>query len=278
MTSTREIRVQASILAPLEKRCLIWLAHRLPSWVKSDHLTGLGAVALLGVGLCYWMAPIYPALLVGVVLLLAVNWFGDSLDGTLARVRRQERPRYGFYVDHVLDAVGMLFIMGGLTLGGFMSLAFGAGLLVAYYLLNIEIALATHTVGTFRISYWKFGPTELRILLATGTLLLLRSPDVTIMGGRYLLFDIGAAVAIVGLMVTFLVSAIGHTRVLYRAEPLPRSVEPVPGPNSQNANSQGANSQGANSQHTNSSEANPQDTKFRGARFQRLELEATARS
>ncbi len=118
------------------------------------------------------------------VLLLVVNWFGDSLDGTLARVRSHERPRYGFYVDHVLDAVGILFVIGGLVLGGFMSLAIGAGFLIAYYLLTIEIALATHTVGTFRISYWKFGPTELRILLAVGTLQLLRSPDVTLFGTR----------------------------------------------------------------------------------------------
>jgi hypothetical protein len=103
-----------------------------------------------------------------------------------------------------------------------MSLMIGAAFLVAYYLLTIEIGLATHTVGVFRISYWKFGPTELRILLAAGTLQLLRSPDVTLFGAPYLLFDVGGVVAIVSLLMTFLMSAITNTRLLYRAEPLPK--------------------------------------------------------
>ena len=214
-------RVQASLLADIEKRCLIWMAQRLPGWVNSDNLTVLAAVAMLGIGISYALAPGYPALLLLVVFLLAVNWFGDSLDGTVARVRRHERPRYGFYVDHVLDAVGILFLFGGLVLGGFMSPAIGAGFMLAYYLLNIEIALATHSVGVFRISYWKFGPTELRILIAIGTLQLLRSEFVTMFGSRLLLFDVGGAVAIVGLVATFIASAVHNTRTLYRAEPLP---------------------------------------------------------
>jgi hypothetical protein len=98
---------------------------------------------------------------------------------------------------------------------------FGAGFLLAYYLVMIEIALAAHAVGTFQISFWKFGPTELRILLAVGTLRLLTSDEVTIAGSRYLLFDIGGAVAIVGLLIVFVSSAVGNTIALYRAEPLP---------------------------------------------------------
>ena len=223
MANAREVRIHTSILASIEKRCLIWMARRIPRRINSDHLTALGAVAMLAAGLGYAIAPAYPWALLGVVLLLAVNWFGDSLDGTLARVRGHERPRYGFYVDHVLDALGILFLIGGLTLGGYMSLPIAAGFLVAYYLLTIEIALATHTVGTFRISYWKFGPTELRILLALGTLQLLRSADVSIMGSRYLLFDVGGAVAIVSLFLTFVISSAMNTRLLYRAEPLPLS-------------------------------------------------------
>ena len=105
-TYTEAVRVQESVLAPLEKRCLIWMAGRMPSRVNSDHLTILAGVAMAGVGLCYWQGS--PAALLGAVLLLAVNWFGDSLDGTLARVRHHERPRYGFYVDHVLDAAGTI--------------------------------------------------------------------------------------------------------------------------------------------------------------------------
>ena len=221
MPKVREVRIHTSILAPIEKRCLIWIARRLPARVNSDHLTALGAVALFAAGLCYAFAPAHPWALAAVVLLLVANWFGDSLDGTLARVRGHERPRYGFYVDHVLDALGMLFIMVGLAAGGYMSLPIAAGFLIAYYLLTIEIALATHTVGTFRISYWKFGPTELRILLAIGTLQLLRSAEVSIFGSRYLLFDVGGAVAIAALFLTFVTSSVMNTRLLYRAEPLP---------------------------------------------------------
>ena len=218
---SREIRIHQSLLAAVEKRLLIWLARRLPDAVNSDHLTALGAVAMLAAGACYALAPVWPATLFVAVVMLAVNWFGDSLDGTVARVRRHERPRYGFYVDHVLDAIGILFLIGGLVAGGFMSLAPGAAFLVAYYLLTIEIALATHALGTFRISYWKFGPTELRILLAIGTLQLVRSPWSMIAGERVLLFDIGATIGAVAVLITFLVAAVTNTRALYRLEPLP---------------------------------------------------------
>jgi phosphatidylglycerophosphate synthase len=233
---TREIRVHGSLLAAAEKRLLIRIAARLPRWVNSDHLTALGAVAMLGAGVAYAVAPLWSGALVVAVGMLALNWFGDSLDGTLARVRRHERPRYGFYVDHVLDAVGILLLIGGLVAGGFMSVAAGAAFLLAYYLLTNEIALATHTLGTFKISYWKFGPTELRILLAIGTAQLLRSPWASIADHRILLFDIGAIVGAAAVLLTFAVAAVRNTRKLYRLEPLPgtaparsssRSVRPV---------------------------------------------------
>jgi phosphatidylglycerophosphate synthase len=181
---------------------------------------------MFGAGVCYSIAAVHRPALFGAIGLLAVNWFGDSLDGTVARVRHQERPRYGFYVDHVLDALGVLFLVAGLVLGGFMSLAVGAGFLIAYYLLANEIALATHTVGVFRISYWKCGPTELRLALAVGTLALLRSSETHVLGSPVLLFDIGGIVGIVGLLTTFVTSAIRNTRTLYRAEPLPPHPRP----------------------------------------------------
>jgi len=212
-------RVHESLLASIEKRRLIWMAGRMPPSINSDHLTALAGASMLGAGLCYWNGS-RPALLAAIGLLVA-NWFGDSLDGTVARVRHHERPRYGFYVDHVLDVLCILFIFAGLVLGGHMSLAIGAGFLIAYYLLMIEIALATHAVGVFRISFWKFGPTELRILLALGSLRLMQSDFVTLAGSTYRLFDIGGVVAIIGLTVTFIVSAVVNTRTLYAAEPLP---------------------------------------------------------
>ena len=223
---SRETRIHGSLLADAEKRLLIRLANRMPWRVHSDHLTILGAAATLAAGGCYAAAAVWPPALLLAVVCVALNWFGDSLDGTLARVRRHERPRYGFYVDHVLDAVGMLFLVAGLVAGGFAHLAAAAAFLMAYYLLTIEIALATHALGTFRISYWKFGPTELRILLAVGTLQLLRSPWSTIAGHQLLLFDVGLVVGAVALLATFVVSAATNTAKLYALEPLPRSAGP----------------------------------------------------
>ena len=121
--------------------------------------------------------------------------------------------------------IGILFLFSGLVAGGFMTPFVGASFLVAYYLLNVEIALATHTVGTFRISYWKMGPTEMRILLAAGALQLLHAPTVTLFGNRFLLFDVGGVIAIAGLLATFVASAISNTRTLYRREPLPTRTE-----------------------------------------------------
>src|SRR5207344_1100695 len=141
------------------------------------------AVAMAGVGACFWAGG---AALFLVIPLLALNWFGDSLDGTLARVRNQQRPRYGYYVDHVLDAVGFACLFGGLILGRHMSLALGFAFLAAYYLLVVEISLATHARGTFKLAFLKVGPTELRILLAMGTLQLMRSDAVSILGHRWL--------------------------------------------------------------------------------------------
>jgi len=173
------------------------------------------------VGLSFAVSGRFPSALVGVVVFLALNWFGDSLDGTLARVRSQQRPRYGFYVDHVLDALGVLFVFGGLAISGHMTPLVAAGFLVAYYILSIEIYLATYCLGMFRMSFWGWGPTELRILLATGALALLVKPTVTIAGVSMRLFDVGGAVAIAGLLVTTVVSIVSNTRALYVAEPVP---------------------------------------------------------
>jgi phosphatidylglycerophosphate synthase len=226
--SSEARRVHDSLLAGVEKRCLVWMAGRMPAAVNSDHLTVLAGAAMFGAGLCYWSGS--PAALAGSIVLLAINWFGDSLDGTLARVRHHERPRYGFYVDHVLDALCVLFVFAGLILGGHISLAVGAGFLVAYYLLLNEIALATHAVGVFRISFWKFGPTELRILLALGSIRLMHSDFVRLWGTDYRLFDIGGVIGIIGLALTFIVSAATNTRTLYVREPLP------PGPSNRQLN------------------------------------------
>src|ERR1043166_2707587 len=153
-------RKQLSMLASVEKQVLIWLAHRMPAWVNSDHLTLIGFIAMLAAGLSYWAASWDRRGLVGVIIALGINWFGDSLDGTLARVRNRLRPRYGFYVDHITDAIGTFFLMGGLALSGYMSPFIALGLLIAYFLLSIEVYLTTYTIGSFHLSFWSFGPTR----------------------------------------------------------------------------------------------------------------------
>src|SRR5438067_234037 len=168
------------MLAAVEKKTLIWLAHRLPAWVNSDHLTLIGFVAMFVAGLCYWAASVDRLALLGVIVALAVNWFGDSLDGTLARVRNRLRPRYGFYVDHITDAIGTAFLMIGLALSSYMSPYIGLGLLIAYLLLSIEVYLTTYTIGSFHLSFWSFGPTALRLLLCIGNIALFYRPMVTI--------------------------------------------------------------------------------------------------
>jgi phosphatidylglycerophosphate synthase len=206
------------MLAEAEKRTLIRIAQRLPAWVNSDHLTGLGFVSLLAAAACYWLANWSPWALLAVLPLLALNWFGDSLDGTLARVRDQQRPRYGFYVDHILDAIGIFFLISGIAFSGYVTPAVAYAFLVAYLLLSIEIYLATYTVGKFHLSYWSFGPTELRILLAIGNLALLWHPNATIFGHPYKLFDVGFGVGAVGVGLVLIQATVQHTMQLYKEE------------------------------------------------------------
>src|ERR1700722_8783969 len=189
-------RVQESWSAGTERRALLWLAARTPPWIGPDHLTLLGLVAQIGAGACYALAPWNRRALLGVSACLALNWVGDSLDGTLARVRRQLRPRYGFYVDHMVDTFGALALMGGLAVSGYMHPWIAIGLLVAFLMLSIQTYLATHALGEFRLSFWRFGPTELRILLAVGNLALLWRPRIHLFGGEYRLFDVGGAIGL----------------------------------------------------------------------------------
>src|SRR5436190_2982195 len=169
-------RLHESVLATGEKRLLIWMAERTPAGINSDHLTALGFGAQLLTGLSYALSKSNKLWLIAGIGFLALNWLGDSLDGTLARVRGKQRPRYGFYVDHILDSIGSVALMGGLALSGYMNPFVAIALLVLFLLLSIQSYLATYTLGEFQMSFWSFGPTELRLLLAVGNLALLRWP------------------------------------------------------------------------------------------------------
>jgi phosphatidylglycerophosphate synthase len=208
----------AGLTARAEKRALRFLAARTPGWVTSDHLTLLGLASTAACGALYAASGRHPWLLLVVNVGLALNWLGDSLDGTLARHRGVERPRFGFYVDHLADAFGALFLLGGLALSGLMSPLVAAGVLVAYFLLAIETYLATYTIGRFEISYGPFGGTELRILLAIANVLILRRPAWTIGGVEWRPFDVLGAGAAAVLAVLAVVSGVRGTRALVRLE------------------------------------------------------------
>jgi archaetidylinositol phosphate synthase len=219
--ASSHVREYGGLLAVPEKMALNWLARRMPCWINSDHLTLLGLAAMVAAGAAYWTASRNRYALIIVVVSLAANWFGDSLDGTLARFRNCQRPRYGYYVDHVIDLFGTAAMLGGLALSGYMSPMIALAMLAAFVLVEAEVFLATLVHQIFRLSCFCVGPTELRVVLAIGTLYLLHSPKVHLAGRVFLLFDVGGVVAIVGLCCAFTFSAIRNTVALYKAEPIP---------------------------------------------------------
>jgi phosphatidylglycerophosphate synthase len=176
----------------------------------------LGFIAQVMAGVSYALAARNRYWLVAGIFFLALNWLGDSLDGTLARVRRRQRPRYGFYVDHMIDSFGGLALMAGLALSGYMHPYIAIALLVGFLLLSIQSYLATYTLGEFQLSFWSFGPTELRILLSMGNIALLYRP--MIFHGRYRLFDVGGAVGLAGMAAMLIFFTVRNTRRLYVEE------------------------------------------------------------
>ncbi len=213
-------RINRSLTASIEKRALEGMAARAPSWVTSDRLTLLGFAAQIACGACYALARYDRRFLLGAVVCLALNWLGDSLDGTLARVRHIERPRYGFYVDHMADVFGSVALMLGLGCSGLLHPAVAIAMLLAFLVLAAESYLATYTLSRFQLSQGLFGPTEIRIVLAIGTLALMRSPWATILGHRFLLFDIGGSIAATIMFAMAVMVTVRHIAQLYREEPL----------------------------------------------------------
>jgi phosphatidylglycerophosphate synthase len=213
-------REHGALTAGAEKRLLVGIAQRLPLSVTPDHLTALGLVANMAGGLCYALVPRSPLFLHGVNACLFLNWFGDSLDGTVARVRQRLRPRYGFYVDHMVDALGTLFLLGGLALSGLVTPWSAIALLLAYYLLTINMGFATHALGVFKISFGPLGGTELRILLALVNLVVLARPRFAWDGREVLVFDVIAVAATLGVAFTALRSMAQVTKRLYDLERL----------------------------------------------------------
>jgi archaetidylinositol phosphate synthase len=215
------MREYGGILSIPEKKALSWLAGRTPRWINPDHLTLLGFAAMLTAGAGYWIARQEKLALFVVVTALALNWLGDSLDGSLARYRGCQRPRYGYYVDHVIDLFGTTALLGGLALSGYMNPLIAVALLAVFALVEAEVFLATHVHQVFRLSCFRVGPTELRILLAVGTVYIFHRPWVHIAGKSFLLFDVGGIFSIAGLLSALTYSSIRNAKALYLAEPLP---------------------------------------------------------
>jgi archaetidylinositol phosphate synthase len=214
-------RVHNALTATVEKRLLVWLAARMPNAVSPDHLTALALVSQILAGAAYAQSSRDGRFLWLVNCFLLLNWFGDSLDGTLARIRNQQRPRYGFYVDHMADAFGALALMAGIACSGYLHWEIAAGMLLCFYALSIESYLATYTTGRFHLSHGIFGPTEIRILLIVGNILV-RTHPYTSLGGRHLLvFDVGGVVGIAAMAVMVLSAAVRQTVILYREEAIP---------------------------------------------------------
>jgi archaetidylinositol phosphate synthase len=218
MTAVRE---KTFLLARPEARALEWIARRLPRFVMPDHLTLLGVLAAVGIAAAYALSNRDPVWLWAASGLLVVHWLGDSLDGTLARVRRSERPRYGYYLDHLVDAIATALIGIGLGLSPYMLLATGLVIAVAYLVLSINTYLETNVLGVFSLGYGRLGPTEARLaLIAVNTLLALGiAPAVSVVGVGVTVLDV-AGLAVAALMVAGLATrAARNLRELARLEP-----------------------------------------------------------
>jgi archaetidylinositol phosphate synthase len=217
-TATRE---KTFLLARPEARALEWIARRLPRFVMPAHLTLLGVLAAVGIAAAYALSNRDPVWLWAASGLLVVHWLGDSLDGTLARVRRSERPRYGYYLDHLVDAIATALIGIGLGLSPYMLLATGLVIVVAYLVLSINTYLETNVLGVFSLGYGRLGPTEARLaLIAVNTLLALGiAPAVSVVGVGVTVLDV-AGLAVAALMVAGLATrAARNLRELARLEP-----------------------------------------------------------
>ena len=214
-------RVQQALTASIERKALLWLAGRTPEWVSPDHLTALGFGAQFLAGASYALARWSKYGLAAATIFIAVNWLGDSLDGTLARYRERLRPRYGFYVDHMVDTFGATFLMSGLAVSNYLHWQIAVSMLLAFLVLSIETYLAAYTLCDFRLSHGFFGPTEIRILLVIGNVTLLFHPYTRLLGHDFLLFDVGGVVVAGGMLTMAIASTIRHTRRLYNEERLP---------------------------------------------------------
>ena len=165
MLKEQSKRIQTSVLNGVEKKVLVWLAERQPRWMTSDILTGIGVVGAVVVALGYFLSNYRIEWLWLASLGFVINWYGDSLDGTLARVRKTQRPIYGFYLDHNIDGVTMAIMCVGAGLSVMLNLYIAMAVLAVYLLLSISVYINAHLKGEFKLTYAGMGPTEFRLIM-----------------------------------------------------------------------------------------------------------------
>ena len=214
-------REASFLLAKVEKRLLTAIARRLPRWALPDDLTALGVLSAVGIFAAYLLSNHDPAWLWVASGLLVLHWLGDSLDGTLARVRATQRPRYGYYLDHLVDAISTVLIGLGLGLSPFMLLSVGTLIVVAYLVLSINVYLESQALGRFSIGYGRLGPTEGRLaLIALNTLLVSTGGfGFTFLGTDVSALDLAGIAAAVVMIALVGARAVRNLRELAAAEP-----------------------------------------------------------
>jgi len=209
-------RVNDILFGPWERPALQWLAEHMPRWVTPDVLTSIGVIGSLMSFAGYWASSSAAAFLWLASLGLVINWFGDSLDGTLARFRKIERPRFGFFIDHTVDAISETLIVFGLGLSPYVSFEIAAVALIGYLLMSVLVYVRTYVSGVFRISYGHFGPTEVRMIIIAlnAVLFFVGVRKVSLWFGEVSIYDVAIGGLGVALICVFLVSTAVEGRQL----------------------------------------------------------------
>ncbi|MBP5549240.1 MAG: CDP-alcohol phosphatidyltransferase family protein [Bacteroidales bacterium] len=231
MAKEQSVRIQTSFLNAAEKKALVWLAERQPKWMTSDILTFIGflGAVIIAVGYALSANPVF--------LWLAsfgwiINWYGDSLDGTLARVRKQQRPVYGFFIDHTVDCINESIMIIGIGMSPFMQFDVAIMCLVAYLLISVYVYISAHLKGEFKLTYGKMGPTELRVIMIIVNTLWFFIPwlreyslDIKMFGNIYSfsVLDFVGIFLFVGILIAYFGSLIKDGREYAKADPLKKN-------------------------------------------------------
>ncbi len=231
MADKKAERIQTSILNGVEKKALVWLAERQPKWVVSDTLTAIGTLGAIMIGAGYILCGVNINFLWLSCLGFVVNWYGDSLDGTLARVRKTQRPIYGYYLDHTVDCINEAFMFVGLGLSYLMRLDLALMIFVVYLCLTVNVSVNAHLKSEFRLTYAKLGPTEFRVIaiILTSLFVFIKplrefSAVVRIFGKDIDLraLDVAGLVILALLVIIYLVTIICDAKGYAKMDPMPK--------------------------------------------------------